>query len=556
MFRLRAAAPTVAHSVSTALAAVAVATAVLFAVVLAAFSLRWPLVHDLPIFLYDGYLMRDLGRVPYRDFYEINAPGTLLVFGLVHQITGGASLALRIIDLAVLAAISALTVFALRAHGARSGLLAASCFAIAYLAEGPVHSLQREYLSVLALAISLAVIFRRGSPATDPLSTAVAGLLGGAVASIKPLLVVCWLPLLAVALVARLREQAPAPAAPRLFRAGVGVIVPFLLGLAIVPGLIAAWMIRTGALGDYLEIARNYYPLYAELKGNGSLWHAGSVADALQRYVGSPLELIPRSRFAIVAFVGLLLAWKYKGRPAFAQCVAICGIVICAVVYVVLAGKFWVYHRFPLSYGLALLAGLSLSRELSRAPGESSWNHAIVCVALAAALPLGVVGREFFDWREGRTFVVKDGRVDVVADYLRDHVGPAETVLALDVTSGAIHGLYRDRRPLYGRFIYDHHFYHHVDHPYIQRLRRELLAQFKDGRPDVVVRADDTWLRTRDFPELEAILSAEYEVALRENDISILRRRPRASGPASAARVTPPHMGHTVPQAPLIRSPD
>lgn len=497
------------------------------AVSLALLSLRWPLVHDLPIFLYDGYLMTDLGRMPYRDFYEINAPGTLLLFAVVHQVTGGDALALRLLDLSVLGAISALTLLTLRPHGLKAGILAASCFAVAYLAEGPVQTLQREYLSVLPLVISIAVVLGAGSPRSHPMALVVAGFCAGAVMTLKPLLILCWLPLLAAAIGSRIAGTASPRTHLAIARAAARVLVPFATGGAVVPILLLVWLARQGALDAYLEIVRNYYPLYAELNGNGTTWQ-GTLVERVQRYVGRPLELVTRFRFAVPAFLGLLLAWRYRDRPAFVHCLVFGGIVLGGVLYVALAGKFWLYHQFPLFYGLALLAGVSLSRQLSRPPGEAAWHTAIVGVALAVALPLQTIGREVVDWRAGRSFVVKEGRVDLVAEYLRDHVGRTETVTALDVTSGALHALYRDRRPLHGRVIYDHVFYHHVDHPYIQRLRGELIAYFEADAPDVVVRADDTWLRTPDFPELEAILRDKYDLAFHGREMSILRRKPAA----------------------------
>lgn len=522
----------VVSRVPSALATLAAGVTAAAALSLALLSLRWPLVHDLPIFLYDGFLMTDLGRMPYRDFFEINAPGTLLLFATVHQLTGGEALALRLLDLSVLGAISALTLLTLRPHGLKAGVLAASCFAIVYLAEGPVQTLQREYLSVLPLVISTAVVLGAGPPRSHPMALFVAGLCAGAVMTLKPLLILCWVPLVAAAMGSRIAATA-SPRTPLVFAgAAARVLVPFAAGVAVVPILLVVWLARQEALDAYLDIVRNYYPLYAELNGNGTTWQ-GTPVERIQRYVGRPLELITRFRFAVPAFLGLLLAWRYRDRPAFVHCLVFGGIVVGGVIYVSLAGKFWLYHQFPLFYGLALLAGVSLTRQLSQPPGDAIWHTAIVGAALAVALPLQTIGREVVDWRAGRPFVVKEGRVDLVADYLREHVGRAESVTALDVTSGALHALYRDRRPLHGRVIYDHVFYHHADHPYIQRLRRELIAYFEADPPDVVVRADDTWLRTPDFPELETVLRDRYDLAFHGREMSILRLKPVARAPQS-----------------------
>jgi hypothetical protein len=506
---------------------------------MAVFSLRWPLVHDLPILLYDGFLMQ-LGRVPYRDFLDVNAPGTMLLHAFLHQLTGGNSLLLRVVDMVVLSSISAATILALRSHGVHAGLLASACFAIAYLATGPVQSLQREYLCVLPLSISLALVLRAdGSSSRLRLSVAIAGLLAGMVLTVKPPLALCWAPLVLMAAIRSGRERTNPY---RFVRVASAVLFAFLLGLSVVPALVVIWMVGNGALPSYLDVLRNYYPLYSELRGTGFLWSSGTLGFFIQRYVVDTLALFSGFNFAVISFAGLALAWAYRSRPAFGQCLTICGVVACSLAYVSITGKFWIYHSFPLFYALAVMAGLAVSKELASSSGESSWRAGVIAVAFVIGLPLNTLLQDFWSWRAGRTYEVKEGRVDLVANFLERSTKPTETVMALDVTSGAIHGLYRNRRPLYGRFVYDQFFYHHENHPYIRKLRNELIAEFRDGNPQIVVQFDDTWLRSpgdKRFPELEAILENDYELALHENNVSIYRRRSQEGGTASGSASAP-----------------
>jgi hypothetical protein len=514
--------PHLQQRLPSALTSLAIAAAVGAAVLLALFSLRWPIVHDLPIFLYDGYLIQELGRVPFRDFYDPNTPGTMLLYTWLQQAIDGSWLMARVIDLSLLMVICGLTIAALRSHGVASGVLASACFALAYLAKGPGHSLQREYLSILPLALSTAMVFRADS--TRPLSwlsMAAIGLLAGAATSVKPPLLLCWAPLV---IMASVHHVAPASSTRAGLRRVVArVLLPMLIGVSLPLVGIVAWLVMIGGLESYLQILANYYPLYIELQGSGALWQSGPLAF-LFRYVIKTLELLPTFPFVLVSFIGLGLAWTYKSRPQFLQALVICGLAITALLYVAVSGKFFTYHRVPLFYALALLAGLSVSRSIPRSPGEWSWQSAVLCIAVLAGLPLQVIGSEFIDWRAGNIFDGKNGRVELIADYLSHRTSRSETVLPLDVTSGAIDAMYRNRRPLYGRFIYDLQFHHHVDRPYIQALRDELIAQFRDGEPDIVIQCDDTWLRT-DFPQLDAILARDYEVALRQNEVTIFRRR-------------------------------
>ena len=51
-----------------------------------------------------------------------------------------------------------------------------------------------------------------------------------------------------------------------------------------------------------------------------------------------------------------------------------------------------------------------------------------------------------------------------------------------------------------------------------------MIAQFDNGEPDIVVRFDRVWGHEDNFPELNAILKNDFEIALQENDVTIFRR--------------------------------
>lgn len=516
------ASPGPAQRLPLVISTLAVFVVVIFAVLLALLSLRWPLYHDLPIFLYDGFLMHDLGLVPYRDFFEVNSPGTMVMYGLLHQVTQGDDLLLRLIDMVVLASLSLFTILVMRDHGWRSGFLAAGCFAIAYLALGPAMSLQREYICVLLLAISTMLAFRVTAESSLWLPMGLMGLLAGISICIKPPMLLLWVPLVLFVLFVRLGAVRLRPG-PLIWE-GLRVLIPFAIGLAL-PIIAVIWMLaRNGALDAYLEIMVDYYPLYTQLRGGGGVWEVEGITLFLLRFVSSPLELFLDFSFLVVSFLGLTLAWTFRSRRQFVQCIVICGMVLMGVAYASTSGKFWPYHSFPLYFGLALLAGLTVSRDLLRLPSGAVWNSLVLCVAVAIGLPLTMFGKEYWQWRDGVTFEVKEGRVDLVAEYLANNTEETESVMVLDTTSGALHALYRIRRPLHGRFIYTFHVHHHIDNPYIQKLRRQMIAQFDNGEPDLVVRFDLAWGHLDNFPELDAILENNYEIVLQENDVSIFRR--------------------------------
>ena len=49
-------------------------------------SLNWRMAHDAPLLWYSGVLIAKFGHVPYRDIFDINAPGVLLLHASLARI--------------------------------------------------------------------------------------------------------------------------------------------------------------------------------------------------------------------------------------------------------------------------------------------------------------------------------------------------------------------------------------------------------------------------------------------------------------------------------------
>ena len=65
----------------------------------------WPIVHDVPLMLYAGFLMQEHDLVPYRDFFEMNPPGTLAFNAVYYDLVGSSAGAFRVAHLGWLAAV-------------------------------------------------------------------------------------------------------------------------------------------------------------------------------------------------------------------------------------------------------------------------------------------------------------------------------------------------------------------------------------------------------------------------------------------------------------------
>ena len=117
---------------------------------------------------------------------------------------------------------------------------------------------------------------------------------------------------------------------------------------------------------------------------------------------------------------------------------------------------------------------------------------------------------------------VKTRRVSALSADLAARAAPGDLVQMFDTTDGGAHALLRRRLVAPTRFVYDFHFYHHVDAPMIQRLRAELIHDLTAHPPALVVLWHAGWPaggydRLDRFPALKEWLTTSYRVA-REGD--------------------------------------
>ena len=68
------------------------------------------------------------------------------------------------------------------------------------------------------------------------------------------------------------------------------------------------------------------------------------------------------------------------------------------------------------------------------------------------------------------------------------------------------------------RFIYDFHFYHHINSPYIIRLKKEFIDELEKSKPEFIIRILENrpWPggenTSRNFNELDDFIDRNYYV--------------------------------------------
>jgi len=114
--------------------------------------------------------------------------------------------------------------------------------------------------------------------------------------------------------------------------------------------------------------------------------------------------------------------------------------------------------------------------------------------------------------------------------FLSGKVHAGETVQVMDGVSGGIHALYDLRCKQPTRFIYDGHFFHDIDEPYVQNLRAEFMAGLRMNPPAFLVFSVTSWPlagyeRLEAFPELAELLSREFQIVSENKYYRIYRYR-------------------------------
>jgi hypothetical protein len=429
------------------------------------------------------------GAVPYRDLFDMNFPGVYLTHLAVLGLLGPGDAAWRAFDLAWLG----LTAAAIAAFAAPWGRVAAAggalSFAAYHLAGGAWQAGQRDFVLcpfLLVGALGVARWAEAGCP-RDARSLAWGGLALGAGITMKPH-VLALAGGLAVVVVAAARRAA-VPAGVPTATLGLAVALP--------PLAVAGWLGLVGALGAWREIVFDYLiPLYARLgRGSGWMVHRGHVWLAIGAAV-------------LISLGHAAWARRFTVRHGVAALGMLYGIA-----HFLGQGKGWEYHLYP----LAAFAAVVLFAELEAVRRA---RRRLVLATLGATLGI-VVGLLHVKGTEaaGSPWIAaKERRVTAVVDALAPRLRPGDRVQVLDTTEGGIHALLRLRAAQPTPFVYDFHFYHDVDAPFVRSLRARLAAALDRQPPRFIVLFERSWPaggyeRLDTFPALRRRLDAAYRPA-------------------------------------------
>lgn len=492
--------------------------------VISAFSLRWRMDFDTPLLLYLGRLV-EWGRVPYRDFFDVNLPGTYLANVLVLKIFGKSDFGVRLADLAILFAICGLVMAALWRLDRRVAGAGAFIFALLYLSFGSLFALQRDFLLLLPLAAAIWLFLSERAWRFGIREVGI-GLSFGVIALIKPQACLAVPAFWAASWVSSGSDGSHWPGN----RAGRRFILLTGLGFAIPVAIACAYLLGNGAWRPFLDIVLGYWPLFADLSGEQRVL-AGLESRVMYRVhrfeeeIGKLLLLMP-------ALYGAWIGWEVgRSRPRVRRAVVLfIGLAIAGAVSVALVGRFWSYHWLPCWFALCVLSGFSLLPHNARARSQ------LLLAIFVLQLVLPFLPRLYGDLRFGHVTAPKGGRVDEIADFLRANARPGDTAQPLDWTEGSLNAMLATNIEVATSFVYTYQFHHHVSSRVIQDLRRRFMAELQSRRPRFIIETHSIWWIVRgpdtssEFPELRTLMEQDYTARLKGAGYTLYERTASPDG--------------------------
>ena len=504
---------------------------VLFIIIL--FSLKWRYMHDSPIMFYLASLVGSYGWVPYRDFFDMNMPGTYFAYYLIRRLFGFDDVGVRVADLCLLAIIFFSTWIWIKDFGKKAAWAGCVLWGLAYLRFGPAMSLQREYLVLVLIILGIVVSIRIKALGNWP-KYFIVGFLFGLAFTIKPHSAI-GLPLILIYEFLN-REKGEGKKKFRFRNATVSVLVSTILGFGLPVLMAVLYLWINGALASFFDIIKNYLPLYL------SMTKSHETISGMKRYLYLLSEYRQLGGYAVwltAAAMGSFVSLYHSrlNSSAKREVVLLIGLATCYSLYPPIAGQFWAYHWLLFLYFIIQLSVLCLGDQI--VPSRGGQNIFITSVFVVTFIfgGLNISPIVLDHLKGGKSLAPKGGRVDEIVGFLRKNVRPEDTVQPLDWTGGAVHAMLISDARLGTEFVYDFHFYHHISNPYIQKLRTKFIAQLEQAKPRFIIQITDEnkpWVSgedtTREFMELQSFLERDYEIVLEGDGYIIYERSKEIKG--------------------------
>ncbi|KOR33200.1 hypothetical protein TI05_02445 [Achromatium sp. WMS3] len=486
-------------------------------------SLSWRVRGDAVFLHYLAYLINEHDFVPYRDFFELNMPGTYLFHIMIGKLFGYSLYTLRTIHIAWFTATLVITWFIMRPFGNKTAIAGCLLFGIIYLGYGTEMSLQRDFIIILPIAIAILITIRHRPNYTN-LIHFLLGILFALVALVKPYHAI-GLPVLIV--YNCLQDGNKSISA--IFKSCIGGGILALLSFLLILSMSFLWLWHIGALTAFGEIVTAYTPLYAQISGDLT--------------IRKPLAHVIYTLYRYVYFkdIGILMLAATLGTYIFVtkpQSTVTKNLSILLFFFCILhalsagiGGKVWNYHLIPYMYFVSLSAAITLySPPLFANVYRSNIIPVLVFIMAITPIVLKSTGKHVILRSKSAYELSIEMRMDEISTYLQTHLAAGDKIQLLSWAGGVMEPMLAAKAIIATRYITDFQFYHHVSNPYIKNLRQDVMTKLKQAMPKfiidvyalrIIAGADTSY----EFPELKAFIKQHYKKDyIGNNEFNIFRR--------------------------------
>ncbi|MCD4654829.1 hypothetical protein K8T06_12955, partial [bacterium] len=298
------------------------------------------------------------------------------------------------------------------------------------------------------------------------------------------------------------------------------------------------WLAANSALNPFMNIFFNYLPLHSMM----TQWHANIPRfNYLLYLIESTFKF---GGYGVLFLCSLFAYYRVSTNPDRdkATIMSLVCLFLCTGIYAfypTIAGMFWDYHYMPFAYFCALSAALCFytwpekQNSSSLAQLQTSLTIVILIVAVTVQLniPRYITSTLYYLQPGSEVQAPNGGRVDEIANWLKERLHPDDLVQPLDWAGGSVHGMLLAEARLATHFIHDYHFYHNISSPIIQKLRRSFISQLHETSPRFIIEVHTRTLwvsgidSTREFPELRKFLRDSYKVVHKGKGYFIYERK-------------------------------
>lgn len=519
-----------------ALLAIVVAALAAVLCLYAYLSLQWPMMREGHFLHYMAYLVNEHGFAPYRDVLETSWFGTVLFHSAIGQLFGYTSSGFRQADLLYLAALLLVTWRILNRFDHWLAWVGTLSTGLMYLHYGPANSLQRDYVLVLPITLSLLISLQ--SPWRSNTRALLIGACFGAVVSIKPHAII-GLPVVLGLLYSQSKEGRSAWQI--IGCCGIGGTAVFAAGLL--------WLWWRGGLAAFIDMTLHYLPLYQSFNG------AHQITTPTERWQSTVfwwryfLWIWPYS-----VAIGLLHAWFNSDNPSTQRplILAIAGLAVCFNLYPLIAGKFWDYHWIPYSFFSVLGTSLLLAPLRRQGWGNQLLSCALLCYFIYA------LGSQYAPWIGYRDQIRRWPDIGVdqkfdgeVAQFIRQNLPPGEKIQIIEQGGPATLYLLQAEAVLATPYLGSFMFLHHTEQPYVQHAQQDFLQRLATKPPALFLVMTDFTRPSgpgtiTEIPGLKPFLQQHYAVIWQHQAFAFWQRKPSAAESPAAPIPAP----HSVPVSP------